>query len=204
MSVARSSDEMAFRNLRTMARHILEEAPAFKWSLQGLGMLRLHMGNNTRLHVWDLRHAFPGASAIHDHLQWGLHSTVLSGCIENQRYSEDPSGEPFVYQTFKAGYGCFTKHEPRPIRLICSSGEVYLPGESYSQRPEEIHRTVPVNGTVTIMHKTPSADPDSARIFWPAGTEWGSAEPRAATISEVWQITQYALKQWALLPGEVE
>lgn len=183
-----------FDKLRTTAKFILENAAAFKWSLQGLGMLRLHMGDDTRLHVWDLRFAFPGASPIHDHQQWALHSTILSGSLCNYRFEEHPGGSQHLYQTMKAGHGCYALHEPREIRLRCSSGEFYEAGDCYSQEPREIHKTVPTNGTVTIMRKTPTKDSELARVFWPAGTEWGSAEPRAATASEIAQITAHALR----------
>lgn len=188
-----SADEVA--SVRALAAHVLRHASAFEWSLQGLGMLRLHMGDNTRLHVWDLRYAAPGASPIHDHLQWALHSMVLSGRITNYRYIEDPAGEPFNYVTLKAGYGCHFKDEPRVTRLLRGPAEVYRPGEAYVQRPDEIHYTVPENGTVTLMRKAPTPDGESARVFWQAGTEWGSAEPRAATQEEVQAITRYALSR---------
>lgn len=185
-----------FAKMRSLTKFILENASAFKWSLQGLGMLRLYVGDDTRLHVWDLRHAFPGASPIHDHQQWGLHSTIISGSLHNVLFEEHPSGEPFLYQTMKAGYGCHAIHEPREITLRRSSVTKYKPGECYSQEPQEIHWTVPRSGTVTIMRKSPTKDSELARVFWNAGTEWGSAEPRTATNSEVAQIVGYALSRW--------
>jgi hypothetical protein len=188
----------AFPALRATVRFLLEHAEEMEWSLQGLGMLRLHMGDNTRLHVWDLRHAYPGASPIHDHLQWGLTSTIVSGRLVNYRYFEDPAGELYQHVVLKAGYGCEFKGEPRPIRLRRGAGEIYLPGDGYRQRPDEIHWTVPDNGTVTVMRKEPTADGESARVFWPAGTEWGSAEPRRATREEITSITKHALEVWQL------
>jgi hypothetical protein len=185
---------MMLENLRTMARFILINAWRFEWSLQGLGMLRLHIeGSNSRLHVWDRRFAYPGASPMHDHQQWALSSTILSGQITNFRYVEREDGEAYLYHTIKAGYGCYAKHDPLPIRLARLAPEHYFPGEAYSQRPEEIHETVPVDGTVTLMRKTPTADSEAARVFWPANEKWGTAEPRKAIDSEVQAITQYAL-----------
>jgi hypothetical protein len=180
--------------LRATTRFILTHAEELEWSLQGLGMLRLHMGNNTRMHVWDLRHAFPGASPIHDHLQWGLASTIVSGRMTNYRYFEDPAGDPYDWVTLKAGYGCHFMGAVQRMRLRRGGGEIYLPGDSYSQRPNEIHWSVPDNGTVTVMRKEPTADGESARVFWPAGTEWGSAEPRRATLAEITAITSHALE----------
>lgn len=179
--------------LRSLVAFILANSGQFKWSLQGLGMLRLHMGDETRLHVWDTRYAFPGASPIHDHLQWGLRSTVISGRITNQRYIERDDGRPYHFAVIKAGYNYHFKTEPREIRLVETAPEIYTPGMSYSQAPSEIHQSMPDIGTVTIMRKSPTADGESARIFWPLGSEWGSAEPRAALPSEVSVITGNAL-----------
>lgn len=182
--------------LRTCAKFILKNAFAFEWSLQGLGMLRLNLGDETRLHIWDLRHMFAGASPVHDHLQWALHSTVLSGHMGNVRYIPDDNGIEYMYHTIRAGYGCEKLHEPRAIRLLAHKLENFSVGDSYSQRPAEIHESMPVNGTVTIMRKAPTPDGETARVFWLKGTEWGTAEPRKATVGEVAEITHYALAQW--------
>lgn len=178
---------------QTLVRFILENADKFEWSLQGLGMLRLYLTKDIRLHVWDLRFAFPGASPIHDHLQWGLTSFVIAGRITNYRFIEAADGDEYLYSTLKPGYGCYFKHDPLPIKLHKCAAETYTAGMTYSQRPEEIHWSVPENGTVTLMRKEPTADADSARVFWPAGEAWGSAEPRRATAEEVRAITAHAL-----------
>lgn len=181
---------------RALVHHVLTNAWKFEWSMQGLGMLRLHLSDNFRVHVWDTRFAFPGASPIHDHQQWGLSSLVLSGRMINTRFVE-AKGEPtHLFATIKAGYGCYFKHDPKPIRLVECADEMYPAGQRYSQTPKEIHWSRPQNGTVTIMQKTPSEDGESARVFWPIGEEWGSAEPRAAKPMEVSMITENALALW--------
>ncbi len=187
---------------RLFAKKILEQAEHYEWSLQGLGMLRLYLDDNTRLHVWDRRFAFPGASPIHDHLQWALNSTIISGSMVNVRYTERtdcvrPNQMTHMVGTLKAGYGCYFKDEPKPTRLVQQEPEFYSPGDSYWQRATEIHESKPEDGTVTLMRKTPTEDKESARVFWPISTEWGSAEPRRATIHEVIAITGYALAKWS-------
>lgn len=186
---------------KLLIKKILEQAEHYEWSLQGLGMLRLYLDANTRLHVWDKRHAFPGASPIHDHLQWALNSTIISGGMVNVRYVEQLKARAnqmtHMVGTLKAGYGCYFKDEPKPTRLVQCEPEHYLPGHSYWQRAAEIHESCPENGTVTLMRKSPTDDNESARVFWPIGTEWGSAEPRPATLAEVRVITQYALMHWS-------
>ena len=180
--------------MKELAQMILMNASAFEWSLQGMGMLRLHMPNDTRLHVWDSRYRAPGASMIHDHLQWGLHSTIVAGRLTNCRYVEG-EGADYMVRTLKPGYGYFWKEEAKVTRLFALPPDNYYEGGQYTQRPAEIHETDAMDGTVTFMRKTPTAD-ESARVFWPVGTEWGSAEPRRATPEEVRDITQFSLDRW--------
>lgn len=182
-------------------RAILENADMFDWSLQGLGMLRLYLPGDARLHIWNHDFAFPGASPVHDHLQWGLTSTIVSGEIANQRFKELPTGhyinntewQPYHWARFIAGYDAKMLHEPETMLLKRLPVEHYTPGMSYSQEPNEVHQTIAKPGTVTIMQKRPTEDGATARIFWPEGTQWGSAKPRAATPAEVEAITRQAL-----------
>lgn len=184
-----------FRALQASVRFILAHADKFEWSLQGMGMLRLYLGD-TRLHVWDQTHAAPGVSMIHDHQQWGLRSTVIAGSLINQRYVErgqwQPMWFPFHAVTLKAGYGCAFVDQPRLTWLRPLTPECYGPGESYGQLPGEIHESKPQGIVVTLMQKLPTGS-DLARVFWPQGSQWGSAEPRPATRDEIVDITRKAV-----------
>lgn len=181
--------------MKELVHAILSKAERYEWSLQGFGLLRLHLSNHCRLHVWDSRFRRPGVSMVHDHLQWGLASTVVVGVLRNQRYIEHPKGVEFTHQVIKPGYGTYSKSEPTTIRLSPLAPELYVAGETYAQEPAEIHETDADDGTVTFMRKVPTTD-ESARIFWPVGTEWGSAEPRIATTEEVLEITGHSLRRW--------
>jgi hypothetical protein len=182
-------------SLRAMARCILGNAASYEWSLQGMGLLRLYLPDNHRLHVWDSRYRRPGVSMIHDHLQWGLESTIIAGSMMNIRYEIRPDGRPYMLGLIKPGYGTYFKDAPAQVSLRRISQETYGPGATYAQEPADIHETNAVDGTVTLMRKLPT-DNESARVFWPAGTEWGTAEPREATDAEVRDITSYALRTW--------
>ncbi len=179
--------------LRSLVRFILENAGKFSWSLQGFGMLRLHLPGETRLHVWDSRHAFANVSTIHDHLQWGLSSTIVSGRLVNHRFTEG-LGDPYMAVTLKPGENCHFKDAPSHTLLRRGVAEIYISGDTYAQEPNEIHESVPDIGTITLMRKYPTPDGDSARVFWPAGEKWGTAEPRPATTEEVTAITSHALQ----------
>lgn len=191
---------------QALANAILHHANNFSWSLQGMGFIRLHLVGHCRLHVWDKRYRAPGVSMIHDHLQWALESTILSGELVNRIYqvcekSHFPSvvpqhGELYKWATIKPGAGCYFKTEPEEVYLAPRMfPERLTPGCTYRQAPDVIHETDAADGTVTIIRKAPTPD-DSARVFWRADTEWGSAEPRQATPDEVANIVSRALARW--------
>lgn len=186
---------------QALASAILHHANHFEWSLQGMGFIRLHLVGHCRLHVWDKRYRVPGVSMIHDHLQWALNSTILSGELVNRIYRENSVqdfgvSQPYLVATIKPGMGCYFKSEPHLTHLSpMLLPERLLPGDTYRQAPDVIHETDAIDGTVTIIRKEPTPD-DSARVFWPAGTEWGSAEPRRATPDEVADIVGRALTRW--------
>lgn len=182
-------------SIAILAEFIIRNARKFEWSLQGMGMLRLYLTDNIRLHVWDSRYRRPGVSMIHDHLQWSLHSTIIAGRLTNRRYNFDPVGLTHRFAVLKPGYGCYFLEEPKLAGLIPREPEFYSPGDYYSQRPDEVHETDAVDGTVTLMVKSPTGN-ESARVFWPADSEWGSAEPRTATADEVREITSHSLARW--------
>lgn len=98
---------------------ILENPLIHEWSLQGMGMLRLFLPNNSRLHIWDSRYRAPNVSMIHDHLQWGLTSSILAGSLVNRIYKEvePPEGQLYNHVLLKPGYGTHFKEEPSLIRL---------------------------------------------------------------------------------------
>jgi len=184
---------------QALASAILHHANNFEWSLQGMGFIRLHLVGHCRLHVWDRRFRMPGVSMIHDHLQWALNSTILSGELVNRIYVEgqgDWGGDPYEWAMIKPGAGCYFKSEPKRTYLLPQIlPERLLPGDTYRQAPDVIHETDAEDGTVTIIRKEPTPD-DSARVFWRAGTTWGSAEPRKATPDEVAAIVGVALTRW--------
>lgn len=194
------------RELRAMAHAILTHADCYKWSLQGFGMLRLHLDDDVRLHIWDDRYRVRDVSVIHDHAQWGLKSTIISGAMRNTRFAFSDRVAPssvnltaphglYRYATIKAGVGGGIVSESKFCILTAGKTEKYKTGDSYSQEADEIHLSMPQSGTVTIMTKTPN-DTDTARVFWPHDMQWVSAEPRAATRDEVDAIVAGALRGW--------
>lgn len=74
--------------------------------------------------------------------------------------------------------------------------ELYGPGGTYAQEASEVHETCYLDGAVTLNERTPLADGDHARVFWPAGEKWVDAIPRAATPDEVEEAVTHSLREW--------
>lgn len=171
------------------------------WTLQGLGMLRLYLTSDksVRLHIWDDRFAVEGVSEMHTH-PWDMRSTVIAGFVENARFVETTAGGirgiAYHRQSIFCGEGGGLEGDPQTVELIMRAPESYLPGDSYEQTAAEIHVSRPQRGTVTIVERSFGSDVDHAYVYWPAGTKWGSAEPRPAHQHEISAILYQALSSW--------
>ena len=95
--------------------------------------------------------------------------------------------------TLKCGIGGGMQHSAmEDVGLLAEEPELYLPGSSYRQEPDEVHRTLPADGTVTLITQE-RRDVDTARVFWPRGGVWGDAIPRQATEREIEDVGGFAL-----------
>lgn len=181
--------------MKSLVYYLLKNAmaiPLSDWTMQGFGFLRLRIDENTRLHVWDSRLRQPGVSDIHDHTQWAFDSHVVSGSLVNIRYTLDDGGQPYKMATLNCGIGGGMQDgSMKTVGLRAGLPELYLPGDSYRQEPDEIHRSMPADGTVTLITQERRAV-DTARVFWPIGGSWGDAIPRQATAREVEAVVDFA------------
>lgn len=182
-------------NKQLLVKAILENALSYKWSLQGLGMLRLYLSDEVRLHVWDTRFAFPNVSSVHTH-PWNFHSEIVVGRLRNFRYEETTAGNPYNKSLLHCGEGGCLVNEVELVRLTGRIGETYEVGSVYTQQAHEIHYTVPSDGTVTIVTREFLDDKDYAFVYWPEVLKFGMAEPRPATPDEIQVITSHSLKTW--------
>ncbi len=174
--------------------------PRENFTVQGFGFMRLRVSPDVRLHVWDARLRIAGVSDVHDHAQWAFNSIILSGSVVNIRFNVldpscmEPNAKLFTERTIKCGIGGgITEVPTRTVRLQEQRLELHTAGQQYKQEPEEVHRTNPVDGTVSIITQF-RRDTDTARVFYPHGTEWVDAIPRAATLDEINDVGGLALK----------
>jgi hypothetical protein len=185
--------------MRQLVRYLLKNRMQFQddWTMQGFGFLRLKISDSMRLHVWDSRLREAGVSDIHDHTQWAFTSHIISGSLVNIRYEvcqpTCDNAQPYNMATLKCGIGGgMIDGSTKLAHLLAGKPELYLPGSSYRQEPDEVHRTMPADGTVTLIEQE-RRDVDTARVFWPIGGTWGDAIPRQATKDEVANVGSFAL-----------
>ena len=184
---------------RELVRYLLtqwDRLPSTDWTTQGFGFLRLRAAPNLRVHVWHGALRVAGVSDIHDHAQWDFQSLILSGHIVNVRYCIGAQGLLHNMAQIVCGVGGgMEQTAPEPIRLSPGIPEIYASGDTYMQKAAEIHRSLPADGTVTLIRQV-RTDVETARVFWPYGGEWVDAEPREAKTAEVRLAVEYALKVW--------
>lgn len=180
-----------------LVKKILENPDGFDWSIQGLGMLRLYLSPDIRLHVWDSSAKYEDVSTMHTH-PWDFISYVVFGEVRQYRFTEATgrSGVPFNRQEILCGEGGGPSGDPEIVYLQHGREEVHPAGSTYRQEASEIHSSFPADGTVTIIHRTFHEDTDHAFVYYPQGEEWVTAEPRPATFDEVHHICASALSRY--------
>ena len=196
--------------LDLMVRQVLAHPEGHPWTLMGFGMLRCDLGGRDyRLNIWDRRYRTIDVASIHDH-PWDLESLILSGPITNVLYedrdrfelSTNPHYCTHYRNTIQPGSDGVELDPPKLTELAEVSRTSYGPGEGYAQGGKEIHDSLYLTGTVTLIRRTNRATEarsgDRARIYWPkaAGATWVDAIPQEATAEKVRAICDVALAMW--------
>lgn len=195
------------RFLRPLIENILRHPTRAEWTVQGFGFLRTYFGGGDnpkkfRLNLWDHHFTVPDVSTIHDH-PWDFTSIIVAGEFHNQRYdmvTHDtdrvrPMAWTHVFSTIRCGEGGGMEHDAAEHCVLNPKvPEHYNVGDIYHQKADEIHQTLFEDGSVTLNERI--GDTERARVFWPYGTEWVTAEPRKATTFEVQAACDHALRRW--------
>jgi hypothetical protein len=178
---------------------ILKQWRSYEWTVQGFGFIRTKLENVGRIHVWDSSLAVQKVSTMHTH-PWPLKSTIISGELINQRFTERDadawSALAYTRSSIATGEGGGLLGEPEDVLLSPEEPEVYWQGATYEQRPDEIHRSIAQDGTVTLMERPQGPPLEEARVYWPRGTQWVSAEPKPAEPWRIENVINYALARW--------
>jgi len=175
---------------QTLVRNILEHASDYPWRVQNIGVLALWLDDRReyRLHVWDPDSAV-GEPPIHDH-PVDFTSTVIVGELVNTRYVEDPDGVEYLRERYVPGNEDDRRADT--VRLVGTS-ETLRAGARYRQLAHELHDSIQVPGTVTVLQFHGTFDDQrevtSCRRH---GTPWVSGQARSAEQDEVKRITATA------------
>lgn len=196
-----TADVRAF--LKTTVEAALRRPHAYDWTLQGFGMLRCYLSKALRLHVWDARYRNAGVSMIHTH-PWDFTSYIVAGEVQQYRYWRhqprsfvaDEDGTVMLEQRLQCGQGGGLCGQPEPVRLFEGWRETYPAGQFYSQQADEIHQSMPLDGTVTLCWRKFHEDEEHASVFYSEAEGWGTAIPRPAKGLEVIDITRQSLHKW--------
>lgn len=189
---------------KLLVKKILEHAKDYEWELKGLGMMRTYLSEDTKIHVWDSRHAVPNVSLTHEH-PWSFESTVIAGRLLQYRLTAIPMLDnaltdhpvhPYMRSVVQCGPGGCLLADPTLVHLERHAREVYTEGQSYSQLCDEIHQSYPDDGTVTVVRRINYREPRAAAVYWPHGTDWVSSDPVMATPSKIEDIAQRSLNLW--------
>ena len=172
---------------RALVKKILEHPSERLWTVQGFGKISTNITDNARLHIWDRIVLNPRVPAVHSHAS-DFESVVIVGCMRNLKMVEADHGEHWN-KIMGGCVGVATLHE-LPIAT-------YREGDQYSQTSEEIHWSLPDDGTVTLVEWNffgPSPKP--MKVFWRGHLPWQDAKPRRATDDEILSVTRNSLDLW--------
>jgi hypothetical protein len=172
-----------------------------KWSVSGLGMLRLYLSRENRVHIWDSSLITPGVSAIHTH-PWDLESLVIAGVYRQTRFT--PSDEK-PYETLncveiECGSNACQLSAVSQVKVYEEYPEVYREGLCYNQEKDEIHQTMAEDGTVTLVTRTFYPDTERAKVLWRGKGPWVDAKPwdvkSPQDIENVVSVLNRSLQKW--------
>jgi hypothetical protein len=195
---------------RKVVLPILDKPFDHKWQVQGLGMLRTYLDPNTRMHIWHSKLNYCADSGWHTH-PWDFSSFIVAGSIQNKKYLKRVDGEflgeseppfkangawtPFMEQQIICGPGGCAMSEPKLVYLFEAVNVQLYAGSTYAQRADEIHTTLPADGTISIITRKTVHEDGSANIYYPVGSTWSSAEARPAEDFEIILGVNTALKR---------
>lgn len=186
--------------VKEMVESVLRDHHKHEWSIQGLGMLRTYLSASLRLHVWNEEARVAGASTMHTH-PWDFTSYVVVGRMIDSVFQKARSGtldggEVFNHQMLRCGVGGGLVGSPDKV-LLKSVGEgQHTAGLSYHRFASDIHSSAFDNGTVTLVKRVFKSDTEHAHVYWKGPAEWGSAEPRRATLEEVSAIVGFSFSKY--------
>lgn len=186
--------------VRGQVRHMLDHPYRFSWSFQGLGMYRVKLTEDVRVHIWMPSEANEGVSDMHTH-PWSFRSLVLAGSIRDIVYQDVGRVEDGLparrHEVICGPDGGGALDDGKMTGLRPLSDQVHEAGTSYKLPWNLVHRSRPqVEGTVTVLLKTEKVSDDQACVYrWPHDP-FGTAEAAPPTRDDIIRAAWTARQLW--------
>ncbi len=173
--------------------------------VHGNGFIQLDVGEDQRVHVWGFDDTTRQrvSTQIHNH-RFDFRSTLLSGRLENRRYSI------FRVLTHREGYyhlyyaSAVGGEETKLVRSeggeivhpVCDDTQIIFPGITYRMEHAEYHETIPHELSMTIMTKTATYGPVTPGVLVPIGSEPDNDFKRTGRKEDaLWAIVKLACEK---------
>lgn len=164
-------------------------------------MMRLDLGNDARLHIWNIDNQVKDVSIIHTH-PWNFKSYVIAGSMKNINYKEFSDSSEGI-DTFRhkiiTGKNAHPITDPVRINLKIDSYNTYNEGDSYYQNMDIPHKPKFTNGTVTLIQRDSRLSENVAFSYSDAKfgkDRWISVALRLATKEEIQKTVDYTLNRY--------
>lgn len=178
---------------------ILKNPFNYEWEVQGFGMMRTYIAENTRLQIWNSDLVIENVTDIHTH-PWDFYSIILQGKIINIKYKECAKSyykaKKYNRCLIETGENAYVK-ESKEVYLRKTGRNAYEYNRKdckeytdiYTHKKHIPHKIKFVDGTITVLTKTNISedihDRKLAYSYVKDGIEWVSAAPRPATKEEI-------------------
>ena len=178
---------------KRLVKSILEKPLDRLWTAQGFGKMATNITSNSRLHIWHRMLVNTDVPAIHSHAS-DFQSVVLVGRMRNLRFVE--------IDTHASKGGMFNKilssdsEQIIRARLVELPMEIYEEDAQYKQSAEEVHWSLPDDGTVTIVEWDFDPHPLPMKVYWRGNLPWCDAKPRQMPDHEVLNVARRVLSLW--------
>jgi len=192
---------------RALVKAILKRAENYSWEVPANGRLTLVLEPNVAvINVFHSKYRVPNSTAIHSHTV-DFRSDIVGGVMRQYRYVRAAADgghgpAPQKYWEQELTLGGKLAGEPVECWLRESEIEEYSAGESYEITADEIHRSVPEDGTVTLISRQYKTSPVSVSTFWPWAPMAAGAKPSdkiipaPAAAEVILDVVSVALERW--------
>jgi hypothetical protein len=214
----RATEDDRNATTRALVKAILQRAEHYSWEVPANGRLTLVLEPNVAvINVFHSKYRVPGTTAIHSHTV-DFRSEIVGGVMRQHRYrrviadagraiadaGHGPTPVEGAKKYWEQELTLDGKLSRDPIECDLTEGaiETYAAGEFYEITADEIHQSVPEDGTVTLITRQHKTTPTSVSTFWPWAPLAAGAKPSDKIIPKeageevVRDVISLALERW--------